>query len=105
MSDPNIPSSERVIAGFMAYRVTAALRTAVEIDLFTSIAEGCVTAEALAARCSVHPRGARILADYLVIFQFGQLLCICDGSGLLESVWAPDGDCPPGRRALRRRGT
>lgn len=50
-----------------AFQRSAALKTAIEIDLFTAIAKGHDTPPALAAACSVAERGARILADYLVV--------------------------------------
>jgi ubiquinone/menaquinone biosynthesis C-methylase UbiE len=52
---------------FFGYQTTAALKAAVELDLFTSIAEGADTPEAIAARTGAAARGARILADYLVV--------------------------------------
>ncbi len=53
-----------------AYQRTQALKTAIEIDLFSSIAAGSTTAAQLAAVCGIAERGARILADYLVIGGF-----------------------------------
>lgn len=51
-----------------AYQRTAALRAAVELDLFSAIAEGCESVPALAGRCEADERGIRILCDYLTIF-------------------------------------
>jgi 2-polyprenyl-3-methyl-5-hydroxy-6-metoxy-1,4-benzoquinol methylase len=53
-----------------AYQRTAAVKSAIELELFTAIAEGAETAQALAERCRVSPRGVRILADFLVIAGF-----------------------------------
>lgn len=53
-----------------AYQRTQALKAAVELDLFTAIAEGKDTASALAQRCGAAERGVRILADYLTIQGF-----------------------------------
>src|SRR5205823_4700692 len=50
-----------------AFQRTEALRTAIELDLFTQIAAGRTTAEQLAAACQASPRGVRILADFLTI--------------------------------------
>lgn len=50
-----------------AHIKTAALRAAVELDLFTAIGEGVRTARALADRCKASERGVRILCDYLTI--------------------------------------
>jgi len=61
------PSPELVWETINAHVRTAALRTAVEIDLFTAIGEGCADVPALARRCQASERGVRTLADYLVI--------------------------------------
>src|SRR5262245_31664600 len=55
-----------------AYQRTEALRTAIELDLFTHIAGGKRTARDLAAACGAAPRGVRILADFLTIMGFLQ---------------------------------
>lgn len=53
-----------------AYQRTAALKAAIELDLFTAIGEGAHTAAALAQRCEASERGMRILCDYLVVIGF-----------------------------------
>ncbi len=53
-----------------AYQQTAALKAALEMDLFTSIARGDVTPDALAQRSNVASRGVRILCDYLTVLGF-----------------------------------
>ena len=53
-----------------AYQRTEALNSAIELDLFTAIAEGNVTAAAIAQRCKAAERGVRILCDYLVTIGF-----------------------------------
>ncbi len=50
-----------------AHIKTAALRAAVELDLFTAVGEGAETAPSLASRCKASERGVRILCDYLTI--------------------------------------
>lgn len=50
-----------------AYQRSQALKAAVDLDLFTAIAEGKDTVQALAQRCNAAARGVRILADYLTI--------------------------------------
>lgn len=50
-----------------SYQRTEALKTAIEIGLFTAIAEGNTTPDAVAKRCEVAERGARVLCDYLVV--------------------------------------
>jgi 2-polyprenyl-3-methyl-5-hydroxy-6-metoxy-1,4-benzoquinol methylase len=53
-----------------AYQRTAALKGAIQLDVFTAIGEGNHTAPAIAARCRTSERGMRILCDYLVIIGF-----------------------------------
>lgn len=50
----------------MAYQQSAALKAAVDLELFTAIAEGHNHPAALAQRCHCSERGARILADFFV---------------------------------------
>ncbi len=54
-----------VFGALAAHQRTAAMRAAIDLDLFTAIAEGAETAAALAARCGAAERGVRILADTL----------------------------------------
>jgi len=61
------PSPELIFETLNAYQRTAALRGAIELDLFTAIGEGAVTAPDLARKLKVSERGARILCDYLVV--------------------------------------
>jgi 2-polyprenyl-3-methyl-5-hydroxy-6-metoxy-1,4-benzoquinol methylase len=53
-----------------AYQQTAALKAAIQLDVFTAIGEGADTAPALAKRCQATERGVRILCDYLVVHGF-----------------------------------
>jgi Dimerisation domain len=59
------PSPQAFFETVNAYQRPSALKTAIELNLFTAIAEGKNTADALALRCQASPRGVRILADYL----------------------------------------
>jgi SAM-dependent methyltransferase len=52
-----------------AYRRTAALKGAIDLDLFTAIAEDRDTAAALAVRCAAAERGVRILCDAMVALE------------------------------------
>ena len=56
----------RIFETLRAYEQTAALRAAVELDIFTAIGEGAATAAEIAARCGATERGIRILCDYVV---------------------------------------
>ncbi|HEU5404166.1 MAG TPA: class I SAM-dependent methyltransferase [Terriglobales bacterium] len=61
------PTPTRIFNAMFAYRLTSALRGAIDLDLFTAIAEGEHTAEAIALRVQGSVRGVRILCDYLTI--------------------------------------
>ncbi|RMH03015.1 MAG: methyltransferase domain-containing protein [Nitrospirae bacterium] len=52
------------------YQRTAALKTAIELDLFTAISENHRTPADLARRCEASERGIRMLADYLTCAGF-----------------------------------
>lgn len=64
------PSPELIFDTLNAYQRTAALKGAIQLDVFTAIGEGNATAKAIAARCQTSERGMRILCDYLVIIGF-----------------------------------
>ena len=53
-----------------AYQRTAAVKGAIQLDVFTAIGEGNTSAAALSGRCDTSERGMRILCDYLVIIGF-----------------------------------
>ena len=64
------PSPALFFQTVTAYQRTAAIKAAIELDLFTAIAEGRETAAAIAERCRASLRGIRILADFLVVAGF-----------------------------------
>jgi ubiquinone/menaquinone biosynthesis C-methylase UbiE len=53
-----------------AYQRTAAIKAAIELGLFTAIAEGNDRTAAIARKTGAAERGVRILADYLTIIGF-----------------------------------
>jgi len=55
---------------FTGYQRTAALKAAIELDIFTQIAGGATTVEALAARCHAASRGVRALLNHLAMDGF-----------------------------------
>jgi len=61
------PNPFRIFQTLNAYQQTAALRAAIELDIFTAIGEGATTAAAIAARAGAAERGIRILCDFLTI--------------------------------------
>jgi SAM-dependent methyltransferase len=69
MSDA-MPSPAAVFQSFTAYQHTAAMRAAVELDVFTSIAQGAATAAELAKATGASERGLRMLCDRLVVDRF-----------------------------------
>ena len=64
------PSPEHFFQSVSAYQRSAALKAAVELDLFTAVAEGNREAQSIATRCDASERGVRILSDFLVIDGF-----------------------------------
>jgi 2-polyprenyl-3-methyl-5-hydroxy-6-metoxy-1,4-benzoquinol methylase len=64
------PGPERVFETLFAHQRTAALKAAIDLDIFTAIGEGVDTVAALANRCKATARGVRILCDYLAILGF-----------------------------------
>jgi len=61
------PSPELVFETLTAYQRSAALRAAIELDLFRAIGEGPGDIASLARQCQASQRGIRILCDYLTI--------------------------------------
>ncbi|MDF5724120.1 MAG: class I SAM-dependent methyltransferase [Rhizonema sp. PD37] len=53
-----------------AYQRTAAIKAAIELQIFTTISEGIESVQSLAQKCQTSERGMRILCDYLVIIGF-----------------------------------
>src|SRR5436190_10648794 len=70
MNNDHAPSPALFFETINAYQRSAALKAALELDLFTLIADGAVTATELADRCDASVRGVRILADHLTILGF-----------------------------------
>ena len=64
------PSLEPIFDALSAYQRTAALRGAIELDLFTAIGEGNTTSKAIAARIQASEKGTRVLCDYLTVIGF-----------------------------------
>jgi 2-polyprenyl-3-methyl-5-hydroxy-6-metoxy-1,4-benzoquinol methylase len=51
-----------------AYQRTAALKTALDLEIFTAIADGATDPPSIADACGASPKGVRVLCDYLAIF-------------------------------------
>jgi SAM-dependent methyltransferase len=70
MSAQQQPSPEHFFETANAYQRSAAIKAAVELDIFTAVAEGKTDVPSVAAACGASERGVRILCDYLVVIGF-----------------------------------
>jgi hypothetical protein len=68
--EPGDISLTRIFDAFTGYQRTAALKAAIELDVFTAVGAGAVTLPALAERCGAAERGVRALANRLVVDGF-----------------------------------
>ncbi len=64
------PSPALFFETISAHERSAALKAAIDLDVFTAIGEGALTPSALGGRCGASPRGIRILCDCLVVVGF-----------------------------------
>lgn len=64
------PSPQKFFETMTAYQRTAALKAAIDLDLFTAIGEGQTTVSALANRIGGTERAVRMLSDSLVALGF-----------------------------------
>lgn len=64
------PSPALLFDTINAYQRTAAIKAAIELDVFTALADSPGTAAAIAAHCHASQRGVRILCDYLTVQGF-----------------------------------
>ncbi|MCI4354941.1 MAG: methyltransferase domain-containing protein [Thermoplasmata archaeon] len=67
------PSPQRILAALHGFERTAVLKAAIELDVFTAIAEGATDVAAIAARVGASDRGTRALVNTLVALDFLQL--------------------------------
>jgi len=72
MSTPatSAPDPGRIFATLCAFQQTEALKAAIELDVFTHIADGASTVAEIAKRAKSSERGMRILCDFLTIQEF-----------------------------------
>ena len=61
------PSPQLFFQTVNAHQRTEALKAAIELEVFTAIAEGNTTAATLAKRCQTSEKGMRVLCDFLTI--------------------------------------
>lgn len=69
-SGMRMPSPDLFFRTARAYQGTAAIKAAINLDVFRAIGEGASTAAEIGRRCSASERGIRILCDFLVILGF-----------------------------------
>ena len=67
IADGPAPNPGLIFDTLLAHQRSAALRTAIELDVFRAVGEGPADAATLAARCATSQRGMRILCDFLTI--------------------------------------
>jgi len=65
-----MPSPALVFDTLVAFERSAALRAAIELNLFAAAGEGPGDVASLARRCSASERGIRILCDFLTVIGF-----------------------------------
>jgi ubiquinone/menaquinone biosynthesis C-methylase UbiE len=64
------PSPALLFDTLNAYQKTAAIKAAIELDIFTPLADLPATADAIARHAKASPRGIRILCDFLTVLGF-----------------------------------
>jgi SAM-dependent methyltransferase len=64
------PTPDRLFTAVNAYELTEVIKAAIELEIFTAIAEGNTTSATIAKRCKATNRGVRILCDFLTIHSF-----------------------------------
>ncbi len=70
MQEANAPTPERIWQMITGFQMTAAMKAAVELGIFTEIANGNTTTAAIAAATDSAERGIRILCDTLSVIGF-----------------------------------
>ena len=94
MPDPRPQASPfRLFQAINGFHLTEAIRTAIELDIFTAVGAGHDTPAAIAKQCGVAERGARILCDFLVVNGFltksGQKYALTDDSAMFLDRKSP----------------
>jgi ubiquinone/menaquinone biosynthesis C-methylase UbiE len=64
------PTPERFFNAINAYELSDAIKAAIELEIFTAIAEANTNSAMIAKRCGASERGVRILCDFLTIHGF-----------------------------------
>jgi hypothetical protein len=64
------PNPTTIFETLNRYQQSLALKGVIDLNLFTHIAAGAVTPEAIATSCNASDRGVRILCDFLTVIGF-----------------------------------
>ena len=64
------PNPERIFNAINSYQLTEAMKAALDLGVFTVIAEGATDAASIAQQVNASERGTRILCDYLTVKGF-----------------------------------
>ena len=83
MQPTSLPTPQLFWETITGFQRSAAMKSAVELDIFTHIAEGNKTAQKIADACSSSERGVRILCDSLTVMGF--LIKVDGGYSLNET--------------------
>ena len=70
MQEGKSPTPERIWQIITGYQMTAAMKSAIELGVFTKIADGNKTAATIAAATDAAERGIRILCDTMTVLGF-----------------------------------
>jgi ubiquinone/menaquinone biosynthesis C-methylase UbiE len=65
-----LPNPERILNAISAFQLTEAMKAALDLGIFTAIAEGAIDAASIAHIVNASERGVRILCDYLTVKGF-----------------------------------
>src|SRR5579862_9719217 len=75
--EPGSPTPDRIMGIGHAFRASRALLSAVELRIFTALAEGALELDIIRERIGIHERAARDFLDTLVAL--GMLVRTADG--------------------------
>jgi hypothetical protein len=64
------PTPERFFNAINSYQLSEAIKSAIELEIFTAVGEGHTTSATIVTRCQSSERGARTLCDFLTIHGF-----------------------------------
>jgi ubiquinone/menaquinone biosynthesis C-methylase UbiE len=70
MKTSSQPSPDLAFSALTAYQKSAALKAALDLNVFTILSDNPATASEVAAKANAAPRGIRILCDYMTVHGF-----------------------------------